>query len=66
MELNINTLLMLSPLLVIELGLAIFCIVKIFKEGVANLNKWIWAILVLNILGAIAFLMIGRRRDKFD
>ena len=65
---NLNLLLMILPLIVIQFGLAIFCIVKIFREGVANLNKWIWFIIVLfgQMLGPIAFLMIGRRRDNFD
>ncbi len=56
--------LMILPLILIQLGLAIYCIVKIVKEGVQNLNKWLWiAICVfMNLLGPILFLMIGRKK----
>jgi len=66
-EFNMKVLIMLSPLLVIQFGLALFCAVKIFKEGVANLNKWIWLGIVLlgNIAGSIVFLVIGRRREQY-
>jgi hypothetical protein len=58
-------LLLLSPVILIQLGLAVFCIVKILKEGVANLNRWVWAAIVIfgNLIGPIIFLMVGRRRD---
>jgi hypothetical protein len=59
-----ETILLLLPLLAIQLGLAIYCIVKIFKEGVQNLNKWVWlAICVFaNLLGPMLFLIIGRKK----
>lgn len=65
MELSISTiLLMVLPLAAIQLGLAIFCIVKIFREGVANLNKVAWTLicLILNLIGPILFLIIGRKK----
>lgn len=60
-----NILMMLMPLLILQFGLMIFCIVKILKEGVANLNKGIWILIVIfaNLLGPIMFLLVGRRRD---
>ncbi len=60
-----NLLLLLSPLILIELGLKVFCLVKIFRQGVANLNKWAWVLIVLFVqtFGSIAFLFFGRRRD---
>ena len=58
-------LLMLLPLLAIQLGLALYYIVKIVKEGVANLNKpaWILISLLVNLIGPITFLIVGRRKD---
>ena len=58
-------LLMLLPLLAIQLGLALYCIVKIVKEGVANLSKtaWILISLLVNLIGPITFLIVGRKKD---
>lgn len=56
--------LMLLPLVSIQLGLAVYCAIKIFKEGVQNLNKWAWLAICLfiNLLGPIIFLIIGRKQ----
>ncbi len=65
MDLSISTiLLMVLPLAAIQLGLAIFCIVKIFREGVANLSKVAWTLicLILNLIGPILFLIVGRKK----
>jgi len=65
-ELTGEMLIMLLPLLALQLGLIIYCVVKIMKEGVENLNKWAWiAICVfLNLIGPITFLIVGRKRDE--
>ncbi|NLM77588.1 MAG: PLDc_N domain-containing protein [Ruminococcaceae bacterium] len=57
-------LIMVSPLIAIQLGLAVYCVIKICKEGVANLNRWSWILICLfvNIIGSIAFLIIGRKK----
>lgn len=64
-ELTGEMLIMLLPLIAIQLGLIIYCVTKILKEGVENLNKWAWiAICVfLNLIGPIIFLIVGRKRD---
>jgi len=56
------------PLIVIELGLKILTITLIFKNGVRNLSKAIWLIIVLLVstTGPIGFLLFGRRRDTID
>lgn len=56
---------LLIPLFIIQFFLMVFCIRKIIKEGVANLNKWAWIGIVAagNITGSIAFLIAGRRKD---
>ena len=58
-------LLIVVPLILFELAFKGFCFVKIFKEGVGNLNKWGWfAIVLLGMtVGPILFLTLGRRRD---
>lgn len=55
----------LIPLVTIQFFLVIYCLVKIIKQGTANLNKWIWVIIVIgiNLFGPIIFLAIGRRKD---
>ena len=66
MQIDSATLLALVfPLAALQLGLAIFCIVKIVGEGTANLGKpaWILIVLLVNLLGPAAFLLFGRRRD---
>lgn len=62
---TLNIILALIPLVVIQLSLVVYCLIKIFKHGVANLNKWGWIIIVVffNLFGPILFLIIGRRKD---
>ena len=64
-ELTPEILLMILPLVAIQLGLAIYCAVKIFREGVQNLNKWAWLAICFffNLIGPIAFLIIGRKKE---
>jgi heme/copper-type cytochrome/quinol oxidase subunit 4 len=58
-------LLMIIPIAAIEVGLKIFCLVKIHKEGVENLTKLAWSLIVIfiNLMGSIAFLLTGRKKD---
>ncbi len=60
-----DLMLMLLPLVIIQVGLAIYCALKIFKEGVENLNKWAWLAICLfiNLLGPITFMIIGRKKE---
>ena len=62
---TLQILAMLSPLVAIQLGLAIYCIVKILRQGTANLNKPLWILIsaLVNFVGPIAFLLFGRRKD---
>lgn len=63
--LTTDLMLMLLPLAAIQIGLAIYCAVKIFKEGVENLNKWAWLAICLfvNLLGPITFMIVGRKKE---
>jgi hypothetical protein len=56
---------LLAPLVALQVGLAAFCVVKVIRQGTANLNKALWILIVVfvNILGPLAFLLFGRRKD---
>ena len=59
---------LLLPLVAVQLGLAAYCAVIIFKKGVRNLNKALWLIIVLffNMLGPVSFLLFGKKRWEDD
>lgn len=54
---------MLLPLIALQLGLAIYCIRKIVRDGVRNLSKPLWIVLVLflNLVGPILFILTGQK-----
>lgn len=60
-----DMILVLLPLIALQLGLAIYCTVKIAREGVQNFNKGIWIVLCLfvQLIGPVAFLMWGRKEE---
>jgi hypothetical protein len=60
-----DMLLILSPLILLQLSLAVYCGVKIFREGVQNLNKWAWFFicLLVNVIGPVLFLLLGRKKE---
>ena len=53
---------LLIPLLLIELGLMVFCLVDIARREKTKGPKWMWILIVVlvNLLGSIAYLIIGR------
>ncbi len=53
------------PFLIVQIALQIYCIVKVVKNGVKNLNKAIWIVIILvfNLFGPILFLLFGVRKD---
>jgi hypothetical protein len=63
MEAYTNIILMLIPLIVLHLGLQIYCLVDLIKrETVRGGNKIIWGVVIFafNMLGPIVYLVIGR------
>ena len=64
LEITKELILMILPLVAIDLSLKVYCIVKIFTEGVENLNRWAWLAICLmfTLFGSIAFLVAGRKR----
>ena len=63
--LTTDLVLLLIPLIAIQAALAIYCAIKIFREGVENLNKWAWLVICLfvNLLGPVIFLIVGRKKE---
>lgn len=58
-------LLILSPLILLQLGLMVYCGVVILREGVQNLSKWAWFFICLfvNVIGPVLFLLVGRKKE---
>lgn len=70
-ELNPHLLLMLAPLLVIELGLMIFALIKLIRASKTRFfNKAIWALLIIfiHLIGPILYLVLegGGAHDSSD
>lgn len=57
-----------SPVIIIQLGLMVYCITNILKKGVRSLNKGIWIaiVLFLNLIGPILYLLLGKKRWEND
>ena len=66
LNITTDTLLMLLPLIVLQFGLALYCIVQIVREGVANLNKPLWILISIffSMIGPIVFLIVGRKKAR--
>lgn len=65
MELGLmEALKLFAPLLVLNYSVVIFCLFLIWKRGTENLSRVIWSLIVvfINILGPVAFLVIGRKK----
>ena len=60
-----DIILILSPLIFLQLSLVVYCSIKIFREGVQNLNKWVWFLICLfvNVIGPVLFLLVGRKKE---
>lgn len=55
--------LLLLPILLIQFALMVFALVDLVKNPNPNGPKWMWAavIVLLNIIGPIIYLVVGRR-----
>jgi hypothetical protein len=53
------------PILVIQLSLMIFCLIRLSKDKVKYLPKWAWALIIIlgELLGPIIYLIIGREKE---
>ncbi|AUG57909.1 MAG TPA: hypothetical protein DCE02_04385 [Ruminiclostridium sp.] len=65
---NLEILKLFLPLIILQVGLVLYCIIDILKKGVGNLNKVLWIIIVLfvNTLGPVIYLAVGRKRWEDD
>lgn len=63
-----DMLLILSPLILLQLSLVVYCGIKIFREGVQNLNEWAWFLICLfvNVIGPVFFLLVGRKKEGYQ
>lgn len=55
----------LIPILVIQLGLMLFALLDLLRRPATNGPRWLWAIIIIlvNIIGPIAYVLIGRRES---
>lgn len=54
---------LLAPILLLQFGLMIFCVIKIVKQkNFTHLNKPIWLVLVIliQLIGPISYLLVER------
>jgi len=56
---------LLAPIIMLEVVLVGFCLYRLAKDRVKFLPKWTWALIILcvQLVGGIAFLLIGRERE---
>lgn len=52
----------LIPLLLLQVGLAVFCLVDLARREKTRGPKWMWAIIILfgELVGPLVYLVIGR------
>ncbi len=64
---NITTILLLAiPLVLIQLGLMVFCLLDLVRrEKVKGLPKWAWIIIVVlgQLIGPAVYLIVGRAEE---
>lgn len=60
-----DMILILSPLFLLQISLAVYCSIKIFKDGVQNLSKGAWFVICLfiSVIGPVLFLLSRRRKE---
>jgi hypothetical protein len=53
---------LIIPILLIQLGLMIFCLVDLTRRERTKGPKWVWAIVIIlgELLGPIIYLLVGR------
>jgi len=52
----------LIPVLLLQLGLAIFCLIDLARRNRTKGPKWMWAIIIIfgELVGPLVYLLIGR------
>ncbi|MGG3740052.1 PLD nuclease N-terminal domain-containing protein [Paenibacillus chibensis] len=54
---------LIAPLIVLQLILAVVGLISLYKAEATRGPKWLWVIIILcgNILGSVAYFIIGRK-----
>ena len=54
-----------APIIILEVVLVGFCLYRLTRDRVRFLPKWAWALIIIfiQLIGGIAFLLIGRERE---
>jgi hypothetical protein len=54
---------LLIPILLLQLGLMIYCLVDVAKREVTRGPKWLWIVLIVfgQIWGPVLYLFVGRQ-----
>ncbi|HEY5563700.1 MAG TPA: PLD nuclease N-terminal domain-containing protein [Clostridiaceae bacterium] len=62
---NLKIVMMFLPLILLQVGLMVFCLFRLRKDNVRYLPKWGWALIIIlgELMGPIIYLLIGRERD---
>lgn len=65
-ELILKLLPLLIPIVLIELGLMIYCLIDLVKREKTNGPRWIWVLVIVlvNIIGPIIYLIAGHKDDS--
>jgi len=52
----------LIPVLLLQLGVAIFCLIDLARRDRTKGPKWMWAIIIIlgQLIGPLVYLLIGR------
>jgi hypothetical protein len=53
----------LIPILIVQLGLMVYCLVDLFKrDHTRGVPKWMWAMIIIlgELVGPIIYLLLGR------
>ncbi|WP_412761509.1 PLD nuclease N-terminal domain-containing protein [Paenibacillus chibensis] len=54
---------LIAPLIILQLILAVVGLISLYKAEATRGPKWLWVIIILcgNILGSVAYFIIGRK-----
>lgn len=56
---------LLLPIIIVELGIKVFCLFKLAKDEVKFMPKAAWAVIILLVstFGPVSYLIVGRVKD---
>ena len=67
MNVTKEIILALLPVIILNYSLAVYCLIRLFKGGKPNyLPKAAWAVIILivQIFGSVAYLLLGKSNDN--